>query len=398
MNKREIILNELQSISPEVARLDGTLPYAVPAGYFDGLADRMLGLVKALEAPLPVVLQEAKGNAFKVPAGYFESLPELLLQRAREQDDVMSPVLKDASANPYKVPAGYFESFPDRLLLRAKAQEETVSAVLQGANKPAYTVPTGYFESFPILLLMRVKGGEAEYSANDLGEGLDLSGNAGEELAALSPLLNGIGRKMPFATPEGYFSDLTDNAVSGVQAIDFVNGELENLSPLMASLKDKAVYEAPAGYFETLPRLVLNKAKAGQDEASYADPVPAKVVSISFASRVMRYAVAAAVVGIVAVGAWWYVGKSGTAVKPSDIAQVKDPVVPVDLNKLSEAELQSYLDEQTTPLSSEVLAMNAKADDIKAGDMSNMLVDVSDEEIQKYLEQNTFITKNTSTN
>jgi hypothetical protein len=337
MNKSGNILNELQSISPEVARINGELPYEVPAGYFEGLAAQILERIKAEETSLPVVLQGVRVNPFTVPAGYFEHLPEQLLQRAKAVEEVMAPVLEGASTNPYTVPVGYFEQLPEMLLKRVKAAE---AATVQ------------------------------------------------DEIAALSPLLSGLNKKMPFHTPEGYFTDLTDNAVSGAKAIDFVNEELENLSPVMASLKGKQVYEAPADYFDQLPGLLLDRVKAVQQ--------PARVVSMSFGRKVMRYAVAAAVVGIVAMSAWWIVGNSDKGVTPSSdpMAQNEKPVAP-DVSKVSDDELQSYLEDQTTLPPADMLAVNTKTD-IGANDMKDMLTDVSDEEIQKYLEQNTIVKPNRS--
>jgi len=338
MNKSGNILNELQSISPEVARINGQLPYEVPAGYFEGLAAQILERIKAEETALPIVLQGVRVNPFIVPAGYFEHLPEQVLQRVKAGEEVMAPVLQGASTNPYTVPMGYFEQFPDMLLKRIKAAE---AATVQ------------------------------------------------DEIAALSPLLSGLNKKMPFHTPEGYFTDLTDNAVSGAKAIDFVNEELENLSPVMASLRGKQVYEVPVGYFDQLPGQLLDRARAVQQ--------PAKVVSISFGRKVMRYAVAAAVVGMVAMSAWWFIGNSNKPVPPDVVAQGghEKPVVTPDVSKVSDDELQNYLEDQTTLPAADMLAVNTRTD-IGANDMKDMLSDVSDEEIQKYLEQNTIVKPNRS--
>jgi len=339
MNKRSDILNELASISPVVARISGELPYEAPAGYFDSLAARILERIKAEDVSLPTVLQGVRVNPFTVPAGYFENLPEQVLQRIKAGEEIIAPVLRAQPVNPYTVPAGYFEAFPAALLQRIKA-EEAVSAQ--------------------------------------------------EELSALSPLLSGLNKQMPFHTPEGYFAELSDNAVSGAKAIDFVNEELENLSPVMAALKGKQVYEAPAGYFDALPGQLLDKVKAIQPAA--------KVVSIGFGRKWMRYAAAAVVVGIVAMSAWWLVGNSDKSGDPNrQVAKVKS-VTPPDLDKVSDTELQDYLEDESVPLPTDQLAVLTKTD-IGASDMKDMLSEVSDEEIQKYLEQNTIVKLNkTSTN
>ena len=301
MNSSENILNELASISQEVARIDRQLPYQAPAGYFDTLAEQVLARIKAEEGALPTVLQGVKVNPFTVPAGYFDALPEAILQKV-------------------------------------KAEAATT---------------------------------------------------AQEELSVLSPLLSGLNKKMPFHTPDGYFSDLTDNAVSGARAIDFVNEELENLSPVMAGLKDKQVYEVPVGYFEQLPGQMLNKVKTLQQSA--------KVVSMSFAREVVRFAAAAVIVGALALGGWWLAAPSVQSVTAGGTV-AKNTTPAVGLDKVSDSELQDFLEDESAPLPSDLLAMNDK-NQISANDMSDMLSEVSDEDIQKYLEQNTLVKLNkTSTN
>jgi hypothetical protein len=293
------ILNELQAISPEVARINRQLPYQVPAGYFDGLATQVMERIRAEEAALP-------------------------------------PVLQGVTANPFTVPAGYFDNLADSILQRVKASGDTLTAQ--------------------------------------------------EELAVLSPLLSKLDKKLPFEAPAGYFSDLTENVVSGAKAIDFVNEELENLPAVLAGLNDKQVYEVPAGYFEQLPGQVLTQVRQAA--------TPARVVSLSVGRKVMRYAVAAVIAGVMAMTAWWFTGKPGT-----------DPVAPVagteklpvkELNSIPEAELESYLDNQLVALPAELLAANSKPE-IEADDMQDLLQNVSDAEIQKYLEQN-MLTRHVATN
>lgn len=323
------ILNELRAISPEVAAISRQLPYQAPGGYFSTLAAQVLERIRAGEEVLPPALRAARVNPFVVPAGYFENLPLQLLQLAKEEEPA-STTLQQAGMNPYTVPAGYFDQLADTILLRAKAADDSLTAQ--------------------------------------------------EELSFLSPLLSKLDKKLPFEAPAGYFTELTDNVVSGARAIDFVNEELENLSPVMAGLKDKQVYEAPAGYFEGLPGQLLSRVKKVN--------VPAKVIVVSFRSKVMRYAAAAALAGAVIMGAWWFTGKSGTSGTDSVVAKV---------DKLSVTELQDYLEDESVAMpAADLLAANSKPE-LDASDMGDLLQNVSDDEIQKYLEQN-MLTKHTGTN
>lgn len=273
----------------------------------------------------------------------------------------ISPVVAEAGfRNVYEVPAGYFEALPGRMLELLKGAEGEVSPVLPEKKDNPYQVPQGYFDNFAASLLQRIKAGEAQ--------------SAKEELETLSPLLSGLGKKMPFSTPDNFFEELSDNAVAGAKAIDFVNVELENLSPLMRSLKDKQVYEAPAGYFDQLPQQILQKVKSQ----------PAKVVSMNFTRKVVRYAAAAVVAGLVVVAAWLYVG-NGSGTEEQAIA---------GLEQISDDALESFMEtDQGTSGDATMLAVNSE---INPEDLKEMLVDISDEELEKYADQ--YIAKDNLTN
>ena len=363
MENRNNILKELREISPVVADISSQAPYTVPAGYFEGLANQLLQLVKADETS--TVLPKAN-NPFEVPQGYFDGLANNILQRVKGEEGSISPALQQANNNPYKVPQGYFEGLANNILQRVKGEEVSLSAVLQQANNNPYRVPQGYFDSLPETILNRIKA-----TATD---------NANEELEILSPLLSQLGKKMPFSTPAGYFNEVSEQAVAGAQAIDFVNLELEKLSPLMQGLKRIMVYEVPAGYFNQLPGQVMKAIKAEQ---------PAKVISMSFTRRVLRYAAAAVVAGLIVTAGWIYLGKGPGPVKPADeVAKLVDT--------LSDETLQKYLENQT-PTPAETAMASTSVEELDANDMKDMLADVTDEDLQVYLEKYSTL-KNIQTN
>ncbi|HUP14229.1 MAG TPA: hypothetical protein VM187_18535 [Niastella sp.] len=399
MENSNNILKELRDISAVVADIGRQAPYTVPAGYFEGLANRLLQLVKADETSsvLPIAnnpyqvpqgyfeglannilqrvtaeeesfspaLQQANNNPYEVPQGYFEGFANNMLQRVKAEEVLLSPALQQASNNPYEVPQSYFESLANNMLQRVKA-EEAFSPALQQANNNPYRVPQGYFESLPLILLSRVKATAVD--------------NVNEELEILSPLLSQIGKKMPFSTPAGYFNELGENAISGAQAIDFVNIELENLSPLMQGLKRLMVYEAPAGYFNQLPGQVMKAIKAQQ---------PARVVSMSLTRRVFRYAAAAVVAGLIVTAGWIYLG-TGPA-KEGEIPEI------AKLDSLSDETLQKYLENQLSTPAETAIAATTTVEELDANDMKDMLADVTDEDLQVYLEKYSTV-KNIQTN
>ena len=214
-----------------------------------------------------------------------------------------------------------------------------------------YTVPEGYFESFAQAVLNRIQV-----------EKMD----ARQELESLSPLLSSISRQVPYELPENYFNELSDQALVGAKAIEFVNEELENLSPLMSSLKSKNVYEVPEGYFDSLAQQILVKARKHQ---------PAKVIAFRPVRKMMRYAVAAMVIGVLAIATWVYQ-------KP-----VVDTIaIQNSIQKASDEEILNFIQNDEAPLSESLLNTDGEMDE---SDMKAMLADVSDKELEQFDNEST---------
>ena len=128
MTNRNTILNELANLGIVLANHDPQNFYAVPAGYFEGLADQILNRIKALEASnakdelsylSPFLSNISKEMPYSVPAGFFQDLSEDVLkkisehkdhQTSKEEIETLSPLLSSLkNKNPYSIPAGYFE-------------------------------------------------------------------------------------------------------------------------------------------------------------------------------------------------------------------------------------------------------------------------------------------------
>ena len=128
MTNRNTILNELAELGSVLVNHDPQNIYAVPAGYFEGLADQILNRIKALEATnaneelsflSPFLSNASKEMPYTVPAGFFQNLSEDLLKKIGEHEDyqtseeeieTLSPLLSSLkNKNPYSIPAGYFE-------------------------------------------------------------------------------------------------------------------------------------------------------------------------------------------------------------------------------------------------------------------------------------------------
>ena len=128
MTDRNTILNELADLGSALANHDPQNIYAVPAGYFENLADQILNRIKALEANdakeelsylSPFLSNVSKESPYSVPVGFFQTLGEDVLKKISEQEDhqtskeeieTLSPLLSSLkNKNPYSIPAGYFE-------------------------------------------------------------------------------------------------------------------------------------------------------------------------------------------------------------------------------------------------------------------------------------------------
>jgi hypothetical protein len=275
----------------------------------------------------------------------------IILNELKEISPVVAAI---GNQLPYTVPQGYFDDFSAQLMLRIAIEEKGgTDPVLQINKDNVYQVPTGYFENLAGNIINRIKAQEIE--------------NPREELELLSPLIGQIGKKNPFSSPEGYFNEFSDNIIAGVKAIDFVNDELENLSPLMAGLKNKQVYEVPDGYFETTTAAILQKAKQQQ---------PAKVISIGFGKKIMRYAAAAVITAVIATGSWIYFKPAAT--NPDTIAGIMEKV-----KKASDDEILNYTENSTASVA-DTSTIIGTDDDISNNDSKDLLANISDEELQQY--------------
>lgn len=335
-------MNELRELGSPLASIPPVPAFEAPPGYFERFPANMLELV-ASQQELPAHLKEAKSHAYTVPEEYFNAFPARMLELATATHEP-SEALKQANTIPYKVPEKYFDAFPTRMLDLAIGLE--YSAILNQAGNNPYTVPAGYFEELAHRMLAMANVADAAPR---------------EEIAFLSPLLSSLDKKMPYSAPEGYFNELTD-AVAGQPE--------EKLSSMMSYLRDEQVYEAPAGYFEELPAMMIEKIGNRQR---------ARIVSFS-TSKILRYAAAALIAGVIATGGWFYAYK-GSPYKLGAVADASAPVIP---GNVSEDALKLYLEGN---IAAPEVSLTPAAE-IKETDMKEMLADISDEELLKYADKN----------
>lgn len=220
---------------------------------------------------------------------------------------------------------------------------ELNSSLPAHAIEPVFTVPEGYFDHFAASVLAKIKAQEPVAVS--------------DELSALSPLLAGIPKKMPYSTPENYFSELA----SGIPSL--TNEEV--FPTVLRDHNRHMPYEVPAGYFESLPEVIL---------ARVAKPT-ARVVHIT--RKWMRVAAAAMVAGIITISSLVYFNWNKTV----DPQQNPEEWVAKKLKGVSNDALEDFIQEAGLSPNGNQTAQGS------AAEVRSMLGDVSDRELDKFLEQ-----------
>lgn len=189
-----------------------------------------------------------------------------------------------------------------------------------------------------------------------------------QELMENAPELARIAPVMPYKVPAGYFEDLPDLILMRIRTMNVTapNEELEVISPLLAGLKKEMPYSVPQDYFETL----VPQPKKEQ----------APVRSISFPKRALRYAAAAAVAGIIALTVWFTSDRS--AVTDNTMLAQNDSVDAKDISNITDVEIENFLEGNISVINYDP---SVSADDIKAEDVRLMLAEISDTELETYL-------------
>lgn len=208
-----------------------------------------------------------------------------------------------------------------------------------------YSVPQGYFDRFADLMLQKIRTEQAI--------------SASEELASLSPLLAGLSKKMPFAVPEGYFSRNMEDVPGLVH---------EEVLPDFLQNGKQMPYSVPSGYFESFPDVILKK----------VNPKLAKVISIDSARKWMRYAAAAVVIGVLALGSILYFDNNQSV----DPASQPQEWVAKQLKNIPDKEIDEFIN--ATTVSTTAIA---KTETSGKAEVIKLLKDIPDTELDKFLDE-----------
>jgi hypothetical protein len=261
---------------------------------------------------------------------------------------------------PYGIPAGYFDRLPALLVSRIAVRSS------------AFQVPTGYFEGFAGQVLARIKAGSTDISQPE--------DTVEAELARLSITLSRIGRNTPYQLPEGYFDELSPvlAVLRDKPVYQLPEGYFEELSPVLTILEDRPTYRVPANYFTDFPTGMLE---------TVSKPVSTgKIIPMEreggkvLKGHWWKYSSAAAIAAcFLLIFSWPQVGTNAGDPSFADISQ--------NLHKLSDQEIQAYLDNDHTILAEPVAGNSTATLDMNEGDVKSLLGEVSDNDLQQYVEE-----------
>lgn len=131
MNNPKNIQDELRSLESSLP-VNNIQPFSVPEGYFEGLPAAILARVKNTEVSADAELNELspllaaipKSTPYAVPSSYFENTLENISGLTQESD---SQVLDMIGRNtPYQAPEGYFETLPAEILSKVSKPKAKV--------------------------------------------------------------------------------------------------------------------------------------------------------------------------------------------------------------------------------------------------------------------------------
>jgi len=200
-----------------------------------------------------------------------------------------------------------------------------------------------------------------------------------DELKNIAPTLAGIDFQQPYQVPPGYFESFPDQVLLRIRLENAASAkdELGIISPLLSGLSKKMPFTIPEGYFESLTPSI----RVAEKEDSHK---PARVVKMFQPRKTFRLAVAAVTVGIIGVAAWLFMREPATnqyATK-TDIEVQKE--LKNKVGEISENELANFIESSTTLTFTDSTSMVEIGED----EVKLMLADIPDQELEKYLDQN----------
>lgn len=242
------------------------------------------------------------------------------------------------------MPENYFDSFADKMMAGIKAANDLHSEPsLDYPKGMPYLVPAGYFDTtapafFDSLHQVQALDNEALWS-----------------------------RQMPYEVPAAYFEQIADHVQ---QRIDTAPIEEVDLS-FIDHLRTATTYEVPAGYFE-----------------QFSVPIPSTAPVIAFEPKKkrkaqwMQWSAAACMLIIFGLGIMWMPTADTTITADQQAMQLAS----IQLENIPDAALDAYIDEAFDSYDVYASMTESNAQKAQHNIYNSLLNDVSDQDIDAYLE------------
>lgn len=236
-------------------------------------------------------------------------------------------------------------------------------------RKNFYEVPNGYFADFKAVMLQQVNLSEVK-----------------QELKEIAPALLKTQSNTTAKVPQGYFSSFSAELMQKIRANEAVE-ELQAIAPALSAIQKQNTLQVPATYFAAFPKQMLRQIAAAetakQASAMPGWPQSVNVVLENITAAVFKpkYSVAyAGITTMLVVGFLLTVNVEQPQQPCADFLCMADQV------KLSDAELNAYLDNTTTDSYQEEVfeqAVNDNTGDVQVNE--TMLKSLSDDELNNAL-------------
>lgn len=314
---------------------------------------------------------------------------ELLLWNA----DVLSTGIR----MPFDLPEAYFDQLPAALISRIRVATLPDPAVQHLPKDTVFHIPDHYFEHLTGIVLEKVKAAnkiilhqetpwpaQKQFSYSLPPEYFEQlpdiimqhirtdNLSVDEELRQNVSFLQDLRVAFPMEAPEGYFETLPDQVMEHIH--NHIGQEEPELSPLLTGLKNKLPFTVPEEYFNQPERTI-----------------PAEELHHRQKKNRTGWAIAAGVALLVTLTGWLFFNRQEVSGEQQTIAASGIPVGTNDLNRqlaqVSNEDIQLYIENHIDEFDENSLA-NAFLQKGTSYNWKDALQGVSNQEIEDYLEGN----------
>ena len=130
MDNNDLILKEIEEVSPLIASIGNRRVFTVPKAYFSQFLAFII--LKINQTP---IVQSSESGSYSVPQNYFLHLPDTILDRIKAEIEIKNPELKAIAPllnsldrkNVYSVPEQYFNSIQLNRIIQNKNNARLLS-------------------------------------------------------------------------------------------------------------------------------------------------------------------------------------------------------------------------------------------------------------------------------